>query len=402
MLRTAGSRVRQACLTRLAQRLPAAPSQQRAFADGEGPLVQLSHGAGAVSKLTLCRPKKLNSLSLPMIVDLKQKYQELQPAGARCLILDGEGRALCAGGDVAEVRQGVLDGSSYPADFFFEEYQLDYAIATLYERTSILQVSLWDGIVMGGGVGLSIHSPIRIATEKTLFAMPETGIGLFPDVGATWALSRLKSGAHVGMLLGLTGQRLGAADCLFAGVATHYCPSERLPDLEDKLRGLKDQASDLNVVSDVIAEVAGGSQPDTEKAVLEANADAIQRCFGDCSTSAEDIVTRLEKEGSDFASKTLKTLLQKSPLSVKVSLEALKRHQSVTLKDAIIAEYRLSQWFMRPQPQSDFCEGIRSVLIDKDNQPQWQPASLKDVSQDKVDEFFAPLPASHARGELQL
>ena len=232
----------------------------RAFATGEeGPLVSLKL-SGHMAKLMLQRPKKLNSLSLPMIKDLKQKYAELKPAGVRCMLLAGEGRALCAGGDVAEVRQGVIDGTSYPAEFFSEEYALDYQIATLLERDNVVQVSLWDGIVMGGGVGLSLHSPIRIATEKTLFAMPETGIGLFPDVGATWALSRLRSGAHVGMYLGLTGERLGPADCMYAGLATHYCPSEKLPLVEERLSGLS-SLKGVEEVSKVIHEVSEGAIP---------------------------------------------------------------------------------------------------------------------------------------------
>jgi len=366
-------------------------------------LVSLTHGANGVSKLLLQRPKKLNSLSLPMITELTEKYAGLAAAGTKCLILDGEGRALCAGGDVAEVRQGVLDGSTSPQDFFYDEYYLDYQIATLYERTGIIQVSLWDGIVMGGGVGLSVHSPIKVATEKTLFAMPETGIGLFPDVGATWALTRLKAGSAVGMLLGLTGQRLGAADCMYAGLATHYCPSERLPALEDKLRSLGPQVSDLDIVSSVVSEVAGDSKPDQEKAVLESNAAAIDRCFGSSSDAvAEEIAERLKAEGSEFADKVLKTLLSKSPLSVKISLEALKRHQSVTLREAIITEYRLAHWCMRDQPESDFCEGIRAVLVDKDNQPKWVPPTLEEVTAAQVEQFFAPFPDDHPRGELKI
>merc|ERR1719162_204317 len=199
-----------------------------------------------------------------MIGELKEKYAALAAAGVRCVILQGEGRALCAGGDVNEVRDGVLEGTRYPADFFHEEYMLDYDIATLYERRGILQLALWDGIVMGGGVGLSVHSPIRIATEKTMFAMPETLIGLFPDVGMTWRLSRLSAGSHVGVFVGLTGERLGAADCVHAGLATHYCPSERLPDLEEKLRSLgAERCGDLEAVSAAISEVAAGAQPDT-------------------------------------------------------------------------------------------------------------------------------------------
>jgi len=326
----------------------------------------------------------------------------LPTAGARYLLLAGEGRALCAGGDVAEVRQGVIEGTSYPADFFSEEYELDYQIATLLERDNVVQVSLWDGIVMGGGVGLSLHSPIRVATENTLFAMPETGIGLFPDVGATWALSRLRAGAHVGMYLGLTGERLGAADCLYAGLATHFCPAEKLPLLEEQLTRLTPEAS-IEEVSRAIHEVAAGAVPEADKAKLEANAAAIEDCFGDLSRKAEDIVARLESHSStNWSQKTLKTLLSKSPLSVKVSLEALRRHQAVSLKEAFIAEYRLSQWFMRPAPDSDFCEGIRAVLVDKDQSPKWQPATLPEVTNQKVEQFFEPLPADHACGELRI
>jgi len=337
-----------------------------------------------------------------MIKDLKQKYANLKPAGARCLLLAGEGRALCAGGDVAEVRQGVIDGTSYPAEFFSEEYELDYQIATLFERDHVVQVSLWDGIVMGGGVGLSLHSPIRVATENTLFAMPETGIGLFPDVGATWALSRLRAGAHVGMYLGLTGERLGAADCVYAGLATHFCPAEKLPFLEKQLTNLTASQASIEEVSSIIDEVAAGAVPDADKAKLEANAAAIEDCFGDLSRKAEEIVSRLESHSSNWSQKALKTLLSKSPLSVKVSLEALRRHQAVSLKEAFIAEYRLSQWFMRPAPHSDFCEGIRAVLVDKDQSPKWQPATLPEVTNQQVEQFFEPLPADHACGELRI
>lgn len=372
-----------------------------AKAEPEGSLTQLSSPSNGVATLTLCRPKKLNSLSLPMIKELKEKYAALTPAGVRCMILQGEGRALCAGGDVAEVRDGVLDGTTYPADFFYEEYTLDYDIATLYERERVLQVSLWDGIVMGGGVGLSLHSPIRVATEKTMFAMPETAIGLFPDVGATWALSRLRAGMPVGLYLGLTGQRLGAADCVYAGLATHFCPSERLPEVEAALCALGDSANDVEAVSSAIKSVAGSTQPETSKAVLEANHEAIKRCFGGVS-SAEEIVQRLQAEESEWASKALGLLMRMSPTSVKVALEAVTRHQTVTLKEAFIAEYRLSQWCMRPQPLSDFCEGIRAVLVDKDNKPNWSPSKLEEVSTEKVNEFFAPLAASHPLGELKL
>lgn len=358
--------------------------------------------SGAVAKLTLTRPKKLNSLSYPMIMEMRSKYGELNSAGVKCLILRGEGRALCAGGDVAEVRQGVLEGSSQPADFFYEEYQLDYEIATLHQREGIVQVSLWDGIVMGGGVGLSIHSPIRIATEKTLFAMPETGIGLFPDVGATWALSRLKAGSHVGIYLGMTGQRLGPADCLFAGLATHFCPSDRLAEVEAALRMLGPKAGDVEAAAAAIAAAASTAVPDSSKAILSSNCTAIERCFGDGSLTAEEICSRLIAEDSDWGKSTLSALKQRSPTSVKVALEAIKRHQQTSLREAFVTEYRISQWCMRPPPESDFCEGIRAVLVDKDNKPNWQPSRLEDVTRARVESFFAPLGPEHPRGELKL
>ena len=207
--------------------------------------------------------------------------------------------------------------------------------------------------------------------------------------------------AQVGMYLGLTGERLGPADCVYAGLATHYCPSEKLPLVEERLKSLAEKASSVEEVSQVISETAGGAVPDPEKAHLEANAAAIKDCFGDLSTRAEEIVARLEGHSS-WSTKALKTLLSKSPLSVKVSLEALRRHQAVSLKEAFIAEYRLSQWFMRPAPYSDFCEGIRAVLVDKDQNPKWQPPTLPEVAKEQVEQFFEPLPADHACGELRI
>lgn len=367
-----------------------------------GPLTRLEIDSDKCARLTLTRPKKLNSLSLPMMSELKDKYAEVVRSGVRCLFLSGEGRAFCAGGDVAEVREGILAGNTLPADFFFEEYSLDYEIACLHKDKGVLQVALWDGIVMGGGVGLSIHSPLRIATEKTLFAMPETAIGLFPDVAATRLLPNLPAGEHVGIFLGLTGQRLNAADCLHAGIATHYCPSELLGEVEQRIRALGEGASDCDAVSAVISEVADNAAPDMSKAILAANDAAMKQCFGGAVQSAEEIVARLQSIDSDWAKRSLAMLQRHSPTSVKVSLEAMRRHRSISLRDAFVAEYRMSQWCMRPQPESDFCEGIRAVLVDKDNQPVWTPATIEEVSMEKVAEFFEPLGQDHPRGELQI
>lgn len=379
------------------------PLQPLAVQAEEGPLVSLEPGPGGVARLVLCRPKKLNSLSLPMLRELRQRYAELRGACSRCVLLSGEGRALCAGGDVAACREGILVGNSLPADFFYEEYSLDYEIATLQEREGVLQVALWDGIVMGGGVGLSVHCPIRIATERTLFAMPETLIGLFPDVGMTWALSRLRAGEAVGLFLGLTGQKIGAADCLYAGLATHYCPSYRLPLVEAAIRKLgAARCGDVEAVSAAIDEASGGARPDVAKAVLAPNVAAIRRCFGADAATAEDLVARVGAEACGWSKETLATLRKRSPISVKVTLEAIRRHRSASLKEALIVEYRISQWCMRPQPLSDFCEGVRAVLVDKDGSPRWEPARLEDVAQESVAAFFRSLEPGHPHGELQL
>jgi len=366
-------------------------------------LVRLETGNSGLGHITLCRSKKLNSLSLPMIHQLDDTYSKLSDSKVRCVILRGEGRALCAGGDVAEVRQGVLNGTRYPAEFFHHEYLMDYKIATLSEKQNIVQVALWDGIVMGGGVGLSIHGPIRIATEKTKFAMPETGIGLFPDVGATWALSRLKAGMPVGLFLGLTGQVITAADCVYAGLATHYCPSEKLGEVEAKLNTLGgENLCQVEKVSAAIDEVCKGSAPTTSNAIIEPNAAAIERCFGNSVLTVEEIVKKLEEERTEWASGVVSMLRQRSPTSVKVTMKAIRDHQSISLREAFIMEYRLSQWCMRKQPESDFCEGIRAVLVDKDKSPKWDPPRFEDVAEEKVCGFFANLPPQHPLGELPL
>ena len=264
---------------------------------------------------------------------------------------------------------------------------------------------------MGGGVGLSVHGKFRVATENTLFAKPETGIGLFPDVGGTHVLPRVAGGLPVGLYVGLTGARLRAADCLQAGLATHFCPSDRLGALREGLVALGDKASDADAVDGVIRTACGGAEPDASKAVLvpdSASAGVIQACFAE--PTAEGIFAALAEHGGAggagdaFAQETLETLQRMSPTSIKVTIEAARRHagDGVTISEALNTEYRLSQRFMRAQPASDFREGIRAVLVDKDNKPAWNPPTLDQVADADVASFFAPLEAGHPRGELQV
>lgn len=325
-----------------------------------------------------------------------------------CLLLEGAGdRSFCAGGDVASVREEAVQGNlgGLTADFFFEEYHIDYWLSKLKQDLNVTQVSVWNGVCMGGGVGLSIHGPIRIATEKTLFAMPEVGIGLFPDVGATYALPRIKAGPEVGMYLALTGARLGARDCLWAGLATHYVPSDRLNALRDNLNSLGPEC-DAAAVNNAIESARNGAEPPAGKgAPLDEAADVIRECFK--VDSVEAILGRLMKvsestsKHAQWAQATLKSIQVASPLSVKLSMEALKRHGSpdVSLRHAFMIEYRMSQRAMLPQPYSDFCEGVRAVLVDKDK-PKWSHSSVEQVTAAELEPYFAPLQAKHPRGEF--
>jgi enoyl-CoA hydratase/carnithine racemase len=376
----------------------------RTFSTTEMPIIHSLEGH--VGTVTLNRPKKLNALDMEMVRQLRTVYDEWVIADGspvKCIVMNGAGgKAFCAGGDVASVQIASIAGESLPQDFFYEEYQLNNIIATMFERQGVSQIALWDGITMGGGVGLSVHGRFRVATEKTLFAKPETGIGLFPDVGGTHVLSRVKGGSPVGLYVGLTGVRLGAADCLESGLATHYIPQSRLHLLHEELAALGEGAADDSKVGSVLEALGGGEQPATEKAVLKPNADAIQRCFS--ASTAEEIVSRLEVEPGEWAAKTLATLKRMSPTSIKVTIEACALHagSDCTISDALSMEYRLSQRCMRAQPDSDFYEGIRAVLIDKDQEPVWNPASLEEVGPEAVAAYFAPLDAGHPRGELAL
>jgi enoyl-CoA hydratase/carnithine racemase len=360
---------------------------------------------GAVATLTLNRADKLNSITMGMVQGLVHAYEQIKAAGGSTVVMKGEGRAFCSGGDVAAVREEALPGGAahgadtLPVNFFYDEYVLNHTIATLADE-SIHQVALWDGITMGGGVGLTVHGKFRVATENTTFAKPETNIGLFPDVGSTHVLSRVNGGSPMGLYIGLTGARLKAADCLYAGLATHYCPAETLPALEGALASLGEGGADAAAVDAAITAAGGGATPDEGPAELAAHAGAIARCFG--PTTAEGIVAALEAETEDaeWAAKTLKTLLRQSPTSVKITIEAVKRAASMTMAEALVMEYRMVQRCMRPQPQSDFYEGVRAVLVDKDNAQVWNPATLGEVSEAAVEEFFAPLEATHVRGEL--
>jgi len=235
---------------------------------------------------------------------------------------------------------------------------------------------------MGGGAGLSVHGAFRVATERALFAMPETNIGLFPDVGASYFLSRLPGG--LGAYIGLTGARLGAADLMYTGLATHFLPSDKLANLEAELQG----CATADQVSATLLQLGSGARPegDGDSPLSRARAE-IDHCFA--PSSVEEIESRLEQTESEFAAVTLGTMRKMSPLSLKVSLRLIREGGSLSLADCLQADFRTSQHCM--QEGSDFFEGIRAALVDKDRNPKWGAASVSEVTREQVDAFFAPI-----------
>ena len=297
-------------------------------------------------------------------------------------------KAFCAGGDIRAVTEAGKAGEPLAQDFFKHEYRLNHAISVFPKP----YVAVIDGITMGGGVGLSVHSPFRVATERTLFAMPETFIGLFPDVGGSFFLPRLPG--SLGMFLSLTGHRLKSRDLFHAGVATHFVSTATLPALREKLAALcpqlltLDPADRLPLVREVLdsahAENEGNSpQPFS----LEPHRGLIDSAFS--RDSVEGIITALQREGGEWGAGQAAILRKMSPTSLKIThRQLIKGAEFGSLAECLRMEYRMSQWCMRGV---DFYEGVRAVLVDRDNQPQWSPPSLEEVTEDMVEQHFAPL-----------
>jgi enoyl-CoA hydratase len=336
----------------------------------------------AVATVTLDRPQALNALTLAMADQLDRQLREwaADPAVAVVAIRSAGGRAFCAGGDIRALYEAGRRRDAYVADFYRTESRLNHRIKT-YGKPYI---ALIDGIVMGGGVGLSIHGSHRVVTERCQFAMPETGIGFFPDVGASWFLPRCPGA--LGTYLGLTGARLGAADMLYCGLATHYVPSGELAALSEALEGAR-WADDHGATIDALLDRASR---DPGPPALAQHRVTIDRCFG--ANSVEEVVARLEADGTEWARETVSILRRKSPTSLKVTMRQLQVGARLgSFAAAMRMEYRLARHFMAAP---DFYEGVRAAVVDKDQTPRWQPASLAEVSDATVAEFFEPVDGS--------
>ncbi|XP_011829626.1 PREDICTED: 3-hydroxyisobutyryl-CoA hydrolase, mitochondrial isoform X1 [Cercocebus atys] len=336
---------------------------------------------GCAGVITLNRPKLLNTLTFNMIRQIysQLKKWEQDPETFLIIIKGAGGKAFCAGGDVRVISEAEKAKQNMAPVFFRVEYMLNNAIGSCQKP----YVALIHGITMGGGVGLSVHGQFRVATEKCVFAMPETAIGLFPDVGGGYFLPRLQG--KLGYFLALTGFRLKGRDVYRAGIATHFVDSEKLAMLEEDLLALKSPSKE-NIAS-VLENYHTESKIDRDKSfMLEEHMDKINSCFS--ANTVEEIIENLKQDGSSFALEQLKVINKMSPTSLKITLRQLMEGSSKTLQEVLTMEYRLSQACMRGH---DFHEGVRAVLIDKDQSPKWKPADLKEVTDEDLNNHFKSL-----------
>ncbi|KAL7126002.1 hypothetical protein ABFS83_14G155300 [Erythranthe nasuta] len=332
---------------------------------------------------TMNRPKQLNALSAAMVSRLLDLF--LACAGdssVKLIILKGKGRAFCAGGDVAAVVHDINQGNwKRGADYFRKEFTMNYVMAT-YSKP---QVSILNGIVMGGGGGASIHGRFRIATENSLFAMPETALGLFPDVGASYFLSRLPG--FFGEYTGLTGTRLDGPEMLACGLATHFVRSERLPLLEEAL--VKADSSVPAVISSIIDEFS--EIPGLKRNSAYHRLNIINKCFS--RRTVEEIIAALEREADekkdDFITSTIQSLKKASPTSLKISLRSIREGRLQGIGKCLAREFRMVCHVMRGEISKDFVEGCRAILLDKDKNPKWDPSRLESISDEMVDRYFS-------------
>jgi enoyl-CoA hydratase len=326
---------------------------------------------GRVGRILLNRPKALNALDMAMIracADSLRTWREEPHVHA--VVIEGAGdRAFCAGGDIRALRDQQVAGDRAAVDVFFtEEYALNLMIAT-YPKP---YVALIDGICMGGGIGLSVHAPYRVATEHAAFAMPETAIGFFPDIGATYFLPRLPG--QLGLYLGLTGLRATGGDAVHAGLATHFVPRARIAELSTAL------------ARDGVAALPAFAEPPPAFSLAE-HLEQIDHCFS--AETVAGIVARLEAitnaAGGQWAEPALKALRTVSPSALHWTLLALRRGGNLTLSQALDAEFRLTRTTMA---HPDFAEGVRAMVVDKDRKPAWQPPLIEAVDPAAIAALF--------------
>ncbi|MFL6775572.1 MAG: enoyl-CoA hydratase/isomerase family protein [Sphingomicrobium sp.] len=339
-------------------------------------LISVERGVG---RIRLNRPKAIHALTTQMCDAMSAALLRwIDDSSVEIVLIDhAEGRGFCAGGDVVMLQRSGNADAEDAKRFFFAEYRLNHLLFAYPKPT----IAIMDGITMGGGVGISQPCDFRIATENTRLAMPETGIGLFPDVGGGWYLSRLPG--HVGQFMALTGARLDGAECHYLNLATHYVEQAGLEDLTERIMKVPSRAKGA----------LGAAATSVPEAKIEANLPQISKFFAP-DTLEEVLATLAEDEENEWAQTELATLRSKSPLSCKVSLRLLSEGADrESFADEMKAEYALAGRIVRTH---DFREGVRALLIDKTGDPQWEPAAPEEVTEEMLDVLFSPLPDSEA------
>ena len=329
--------------------------------------------------VTLNRPDALNALNWDMVKAFRSRLIEWERSPAvKAVLIKGAGeRAFCAGGDLRWLYDRAKDDPGFACGFFREEYRLD---ALLHHFTKPC-VALIDGIVMGGGVGVSVHGDFRVAGDRTLFAMPETGIGMFPDVGGGHFLPRLHDG--LGLYYALTGARAKAADCMAAGIATHYVPTEQMATLERELTTLPLGPRPHAAIEALLDEFSG----DPGAAHVNHIRPALKSLF-DGWRSFDAFYAALKADGHDVAGDMRRILARMSPTSLKLTFEQLRRGHALDFDDCLRMEFRIVSRVMKGH---DFFEGVRAQIVDKDKAPRWSPASVEGVSDAEIAKYFEPL-----------
>lgn len=341
--------------------------------------ISIDFKTGKLATIILNAPDRLNALDMAMIVPLgNQLAQWRDDENVHAVLIKGAGdKAFCAGGDVVAVCELMKTDMAQALLFFWSEYGTNWRIKNFPKP----YIAIMDGFVMGGGVGVSVHGSYRIVTEKTMLAMPETNIGFYPDVGGSYFLPKLQS--YIGMYLGLTGHRLRAADLIELGIATHYINSNDLPNLEAALMDADFNNDAFAMTEEILSQFC---EKPVEKSTLLEIEDQINQVFG--GETLVQIFENLGKQDTNFTQKTLKVLSRMSPTSLQVTFAQLTRAKGMSFDAVMQQEMRITRQMMM---QSDFHEGVRALLVDKDKNPNWQIKSIEDVTQSYVNEYFSPI-----------
>ncbi|KAI3444750.1 hypothetical protein Pfo_001415 [Paulownia fortunei] len=354
----------------------------------------VAEGKASSRTAILNRPSSLNALNTSVVARLQKLYKNWEDnPDIGFVVLKGGGRAFSAGGDVVSlynlIKEGNLEGCK---QFFWTIYSFIYFLGTYLKP----HVALLNGITMGGGAGISIPGTFRVATDKTIFATPETLIGFHPDAGASFYLSHLPG--YLGEYLALTGDKLNGAEMLSCGLATHFSIITKLPLIEEQLGNLV--TDDPSVIETSLGNQGDTVHPDQTSVIHRI--ETLDKCFS--HDTVEEIIESLENEAAKtndaWCVSTLKKLKEAAPLSLKVSLRSIREGRFQTLDQCLTREYRMSLQGISRQITGDFCEGVRAKLVDKDFTPKWDPPSLEHVSQDMVDQYFTPLSAFEPELEL--